>query len=344
MSFWKDVGNFLDDAGSSTGDAFSTAWTFAGDKALEPVGHALGVSARGINTGVGAVGDVLAFPGRHVFDNPASRMLGDVYHSTIDHPFATYGRVVSNPNSLGVFNFFLHPSMVADAWHTTGEQDLTAGQGISGSIAGKLYSPDEERNAYFNSWAGKLSSGAADFAVGWEADPLVIGGKAIKASRIGTTTLKGNEERTAMLRYAEGRSNKAQVGSRAAKLGDRFNRMIESTDGLTDTQLVKHPALASSADAGALAYLFAKANAEHAGDLEALHATKRTIFGAALGDPVAINRLKASRTELADEMASLATPPSATRYAERFSWNDHGQGAWDFFNNTMDPLDQRLAD
>lgn len=195
--------------------------------------------------------------------------------------------------------------------------------------------------SYFHDTAaGRISSGAIDFAANVFADPLVIGGKGVKAARLARTTFASTAERDAALNIASGQASKADVAdalgkktaNRAARGAERIDEFLSSTYGKLPSQLMQEPQLRDTSDAATLAYWFNRAD-QTTTDPESALNMKRDLFAVALGNTAAIERVAAQRADLANEVIRMSSPVEQTVANAKFTWDDAGQGMTDFLNS-----------
>lgn len=213
---------------------------------------------------------------------------------------------------------------------------------------------DQREPAFEEDWSGRIGTGALDVAIAWFADPTVLLGKGAAAARGARTLTRGNAEVEGAVALARSGEElrpgaTALVGlpgrGRQEMIAQRLRDFAARTDGKSEAELMNDPLLRQTTDAGALAYFMARANTIE--DEATRHSTKLDAFAVALGDKGAIERIRTQRADLAAEWERLNSPVEATVAADRFSWDDAGQGALDFFNNDpkrLAELDAKKAD
>lgn len=140
-----------------------------------------------------------------------------------------------------------------------------------------IYEEQQRKQAFEEEIAGKLASGTLDAVVTWFADPLVIGGKALKVARMGT---KGGK----IPGLIETRAPKtAEEISRAVTKGgwDEFVRFA-SRQEVDKAALLKNKTVQKSSNPELLASVFGDI-----GDVE----VGRTVLKAVLGDAESLTKL-----------------------------------------------------
>jgi hypothetical protein len=253
----------------------------------------------------------------------------------------------------------LSPSAIKDAWDKTGENVLdTEGNEIEGLTIGqaattnykKLIGDNAEglsfdntpeaaqaRNEYYkNTWEGRLASGSIDFVATLGLDPLIVGGKAVTAVRKTENILKA-ENVGSVFSAARGETEAAGLVGRQT---NRLQDLVRATDDMSESEIATLPQLANSGDGGTLAYLLGRVNKDFKGEaaeeVEARTRAKLDVLGAAAGDKASLASLREKQGVLAEELERLRQKPVPLQAAEKFKWEDGGQGSWEFFNQTDD--------
>ncbi len=242
--------------------------------------------------------------------------LDAVQYNAISRPVSTAATLVREGS-------LIHPSEWDDAWDKSSW--LTAGESIAATAPfdpfRQQFVPDnvadspQTRDAWFrgDSAAGRLQSGAIDFALGAFADPFVAVGKAAKTASVAGRSVKTADEAGDVLKVAAG----AAEGTRKqTKLATHINRVIAETDGKTAAEIATLPEFANSADATALGYIFARANETLVDDATKRADVKRAAWGAMLGDRDSIKKITELHEGIADEIRRLGESPARVQIKE----------------------------
>lgn len=342
MSFFSALG----DAWTSSKNSIGNAWTKATENDKQD------------GTGIGP----LDWFGKHVEDpfqnfmdkyvmGPANKALG-FGASVVNRGISTGVQTAAGNN---VDSSVMGPiDALRENWKNTGSNVVDdQGNRVEGISMGQAFvtafgggpgfamdpkSVAERKKFFHDDPGGQIASGAIDLAGAAFLDPLILVGKAGKASSKASTTLKV-EDRAAALGHVEA-TTKTQ-----ARAADRLKSLYERTDGMSAGEIARLPEFQTTSDAGAFAYLFDRANRSYMGDtekaIEARHALKNDIWGAALGDATSISRLRTRSDDLAQELQRMTERPMPTAATDHFKWEDGGQGMFDMFNAQVAPLTER---
>lgn len=177
---------------------------------------------------------------------------------------------------------------------------------------------------YRNTWSGRLQSGSVDLALNLFADPaaFALGGasKLSKAQR----ALRPGEAAPVMSLVREGSA--ASGIKRVDKMASQVDGFLNWSVGKTAAEIAEHPAMQRSTERGTLSYLLSRSTSrEESAD----------IFGTMLGDTKSIDNLAQRNAVLAEELKTLQKPPVPSVAADKFTWDDAGQGAFDFYNTEV---------
>ena len=339
MGWLDDVGDFFETTGKQIGSAYDAATDNAfGDvvRSGEFFGRredgSLGVKtpfepvtgpvlSAGVDVGSKAL-DVISWPGEQVQRGFTTALLA--------------GDLPGGPFDVRSWS---------DAWDIAdrvGPGDVLFAPSVS-----TLTNPAEYER-WKGTWSSRLTAGATNFLSEWFLDP--VAGAAGIASDVNqaSKTLRGATETRNIMRVAAGEANKAQVSRREWRFGQKFQQYLDATDGKSASELMDTPMFQDMPDGGALAYLFERANKSYAGDTkkaqDARRSIKRDLLGAAMGDVGSIQRLGGRQDAMANELYRLGERPEPTRFAEKFSWDDHGQGALFEANKRSDPAVEAARD
>jgi hypothetical protein len=355
MSFWSRLGDGFDKAKGGIG----AAWTWAQEGKQDRI-----EAEKNSNDPLSLLSRKVIDPVSNFFWDKTGKPSLDAVNTvaeTSNRSLSTFGQVVADDRGIGsVFNF-ANPTIVKDAWSRTGQdvtdtegnpiEGISAGQSLVGGFAGLPFdsSPDaarERRQFFHDTWQGQLSSGAVDLATAWYLDPLVLTGKGGKAFAKAQINVKPAERANA-LRIAKGETVLGAT-RREQRAGARLADLYTRTDGMSAGEIALLPEFASTTDAGAFAYFFERANKSFMGDtpeaIAARHSMKNDVWGAALGERGAVQRLRDRSEDLANELERLTTKPMPTLAHEQFSWADGGQGMFNIAQETVPPLTQRQID
>lgn len=291
--------------------AIGGAYTAAADSAF---GDAVGVVAKPVGNVLGAGLDVLGYP-----------------LDRVKRGLSTGAMLANREDGTSIRD--------ADTWAAAWEasEDVSIGQAYATNVQDAFnfgqdfaqeadpYSPENRAKAkefYTETWAGRLSSGAADVILDFTVDPLVFGGKAAKLGELARTTIKG-ADRAPALATSVGNSSITSTKS-ALKAGERLKNLYTKTDNMTAAEMAALPAFKSSGDAGAIAYFFEKANLDFAGDEVARHQYKADVFGAVLGDQASIDAIKSYGDEMAEQIKAAGSAPATMKALTNYTRDDFG--------------------
>jgi 5'-deoxynucleotidase YfbR-like HD superfamily hydrolase len=254
---------------------------------------------------------------------PALETLYKVNQEAIREPITTYQLVLGDVEG-GIFNFF-DPNAWKKAYK--GAQEISLGQAVAGGAiaAGRMsydpqfniYDPREREAAFKNSAWGKFSSGGVDVAAQLFGDVSIGAAKglgALKASTLGVGKLNNAD---AVARAAED-ITKAQYG-----VNNRFTKVLEDFTKNDSVYALSHPMVKSSSNPGLLAHLL--------GDSVDVDETA-LILRSALGDPKALDDLKAQRAYISDALEAERGKLSAVDEFKLFAAPD-GSGMLPFLND-----------
>lgn len=346
MSFWDRVGAAFDkvgDAAKAAGEGIGWAWTAGEDTTI---GRAL-ESAREFTS---PFSRTVSAPGTAVA-RESVEAIDTAYSQGVARPLSTASIVMGENEDPDGFSLFGSRQIYSldtwrDAWNRS--EEISPGQAAVlnfsdqaglGPVQGEdRFAPEraKERQEFFtNTWAGKISSGSVDLALNLGADPTYVAGRGLKALETRSITVGKGEVQGALKA-----SQNATEGltAREARQGSKLQRLWEVTDGKTAGEMAALPEFKTTGDAGVFGYLFERANNLHPDDVEARHALKATIYGAALGDVESIKRIKAQQGDLAEELRRLGEPPTPALAVDSFSWDDAGQGMLDLHAKVDDDL------
>ena len=278
------------------------------------------------------LGDALHFGYDYGINRPISTVNGVLNAAQFDH---------KNPLSASLWRKEFNLSD-----HVSGGQQAVAGGSLFRSKFGNASPNSPEAQDWFkHDPVGKIASGSMDIMANL-ADPTFFAGKAIKAQRLANTVFKDAAARDLSFDLARGNITAeqaaeqygARIAKRAVKNQTAMDKFLTSTRGMDKTQLSQLPQFRDTGDAGAIAYWIERADKAAADDADALIA-KRDIFGVIQGNQASIDRLTARQAELADEMQRMSRPVDITEANARFTWDDNGQGMYDFLNRpSLDDL------
>lgn len=169
---------------------------------------------------------------------------------------------------------------------------------------------------YFGSGPAKYVSGAADFAVSWEADPLVVGGKALGAAKVaGLTRPVGTQIAKETEQALKGAPTLTpEVANQMAwdnftskqpfqKLTDHFMGIKTANPDTAAAVMLREPTLAKSANGPAVASLLSQAKDQ---------TEVANVLRVTMGDNVANESLKLQNGELAYQINGLNSRLSNT--------------------------------
>ncbi len=145
-----------------------------------------------------------------------------------------------------------------------------------------IYDEQQRKQAFQNEIVGKLASGSVDAVVTWFADPLVIGGKAIKIARVGAQVGKVNIPGLIEQRLPK----TAEEISKAVTKGgwDRFLDEVIRPD-MDASALLKNKTVRRSSNPELLASVFGNITDKEVG---------KTVLKAVLGDDASVKLLEKS--------------------------------------------------
>ena len=263
---------------------------------------------------------------------PALEGLYKVNQEVIREPITTYQLVLGDVEG-GLFNFF-----DPDAWKKAykGAQEISVGQAVAGGAiaAGRMsydpkfniYDPREREAAFKNSSWGKFSSGGVDVAAQLFGDVSIGAAKglgALKASTLGVGKLNNAD---AVARAAED-ITKAQYG-----VQNRFTKVLDDFTKNDSVYALSHPMVKSSSNPGLLAHLL--------GDSVDVDETA-LILRSALGDPKAMDDLKAQRAYISDALEAERGKLSAVEEFKIFAAPDNS-GMLPFLNDSPAVTEEAL--
>lgn len=291
--------------------SFKTAATGAGASVVKPLASAGGA--------------IMKVPGVA----PALETLYKVNQEAIREPLTTYFLVrgeVAGGNVLGFFD--------PDTWEKAykGAQEISLGQAFVGQFRSaydpqfNIYDPREREAAFKKSAWGKYSSGAVDVVAQLFGDVSLAGGKAakvLKASELGVGKLNNAD---AVAKAAE-EITKAQYG-----VNNRFTKILKDFTDNNSAYAISHPMVKSSSNPGLLAHLL--------GDSVDVDETA-LILRSALGDPKALNNLRAQRAHISDALEAERGKLSAVDEFKLFAAPD-GSGMLPFLNDSPAVTEEAL--
>lgn len=308
MSIWDRIGDAWD--GTKKGVSIGYSWTMAqlGEipKMQQQVDQMIASGANSSDPVARSAASSL--PTMQAVRSGTADAVGAVADAIDWTQYNAISRPVSTAATLAREGTLVRPNQWDDAWGKS--KWLTAGESIA-SIWGPDTaddSPEERDKAFRNTASGKVQSGAIDFALGLFADPFKVAGKPLKALSVASRTVKSAEEASAVVKAAEAGTTAGRTG----RLAEKMNSAIARTDGKTAAEIATMPEFASTPDASAIAYIFARAN-ETVTDPAQLLDVKRTAWGAALGDKDSIARLKDLEGNLAEELRLMGSAPAEGR-------------------------------
>ena len=260
---------------------------------------------------------------------PALETLYKVNQEAIREPLTTYFLVrgeVAGGNILGFFD--------PDTWEKAykGAQEISLGQAFVGQFRSaydpqfNIYDPREREAAFKNSAWGKSLSGGIDLFAQLFGDLSLVGGKAakvLKASELGVGKLNNAD---AVAKAAED-ITKAQYG-----VNNRFTKILKDFTDNNSTYAISHPMVKSSSNPGLIAHLL--------GDSVDVDETA-LILRSALGDPKALNNLRAQRVHISDALEAERGKLSAVDEFKLFAAPD-GSGMLPFLNDSPAVAEEAL--
>ena len=291
--------------------SFKTAATGAGASVVKPLASAGGA--------------VMKVPGVA----PALETLYKVNQEAIREPLTTYFLVrgeVAGGNILGFFD--------PDTWEKAykGAQEISLGQAFVGQFRSaydpefNIYDPREREAAFKKSAWGRSLSGGVDVFAQLFGDVSLVGGKAakvLKASELGVGKLNNAD---AVAKAAE-EITKAQYG-----VNNRFTKILKDFTDNNSAYAISHPMVKSSSNPGLLAHLL--------GDSVDVDETA-LILRSALGDPKALNNLRAQRVHISDALEAERGKLSAVDEFKLFAAPD-GSGMLPFLNDSPAVTEEAL--
>ena len=260
---------------------------------------------------------------------PALETLYKVNQEAIREPLTTYFLVrgeVAGGNILGFFD--------PDTWEKAykGAQEISLGQAFVGQFRSaydpqfNIYDPREREAAFKKSAWGRSLSGGVDVFAQLFGDVSLVGGKAakvLKASELGVGKLNNAD---AVAKAAE-EITKAQYG-----VNNRFTKILKDFTDNNSTYAISHPMVKSSSNPGLLAHLL--------GDSVDVDETA-LILRSALGDPKALNNLRAQRVHISDALEAERGKLSAVDEFKLFAAPD-GSGMLPFLNDSPAVTEEAL--
>ena len=260
---------------------------------------------------------------------PALETLYKVNQEAIREPLTTYFLVrgeVAGGNILGFFD--------PDTWEKAykGAQEISLGQAFVGQFRSaydpqfNIYDPREREAAFKKSAWGRSLSGGVDVFAQLFGDVSLVGGKAakvLKASELGVGKLNNAD---AVAKAAE-EITKAQYG-----VNNRFTKILKDFTDNNSTYAISHPMVKSSSNPGLLAHLL--------GDSVDVDETA-LILRSALGDPKALNNLRAQRIHISDALEAERGKLSAVDEFKLFAAPD-GSGMLPFLNDSPAVTEEAL--
>lgn len=239
-----------------------------------------------------------AIPGVH----PTLTALANVYSYGVARPVSTGAQQLTNVEGNDV-----SPLFGSQAWKQAWEnsREVSPGQALI-----KLFAESEDQlptssstfqkdlgiesnnwldvasagtkgDPQFNPWFS-FASGTVDGVLAWNADPLVVAGKATKVARLNRTFLNKAGDVEALT------ADKATLTGRQAKIRSEVDSFITDTDGYSASELMRFKAFKDNAT---LASSFAAADGNHA--------LKKLVLRYAMGDRTAGDALRAQADHIA---------------------------------------------
>jgi hypothetical protein len=299
---------------------FKTAITKEGPNVIKPLASAGGA--------------IMKVPGVQ----PAIERIQNINQNYIREPLTTFELVQGDVNkSLAQGNIlegikgYFDPNEWKKAY--TGAQDISFGQAFVGAYRSSydpkfnIYNPAERDQAFKKSAWGKALSGGADLGIQFFGDVSLAAGKAIKvlkASELATGVLKNAD---AVAKAAED-ITKAQYG-----VNNRMSKVLDDFTNNGSAYALSHPMVKSSSQPGLLAHLL--------GDSVDRNETG-LILRSALGDPAAMDELRAQRAYITDALESARGDLSAVDEYKLFSAPD-GTGMIPFLNDNPGVIEAAKA-
>ena len=169
-----------------------------------------------------------------------------------------------------------------------------------------IFDKNQRREAFGVQDVGRIGSWTTDVVARFVIDPTIFAGKAVKAYKGISTTVKGTRELQAIIAGEK-------TGFKANKVKATFNSFLESTDDMNAADLFRVKAVRESSNPGTLAELLASANATFA-DKAIRHQAKADIIYMAMGDADAATRLMQTDSLLATKVAAHMDEVTEAKY------------------------------
>lgn len=289
MSVWNRLGKFATDIGGAVAAPAKFVWDVAtspwnNDAHFNGVANTLATATKNMGQSLLApVADVAAAP----VIKQTLNTINTINQNVIREPLTTAALVAGDALS-GKSSFF-DPNEWKQAYQ--GAQDISFGQAVAGlpktviDNTFNIYDPVQRDAAFKNSTFGRFASGALDTGIQFIGDVTLVGGKAakvLKASEYGVGAIRTADEAAT----AAEDITKAQYGQ-----ANRFTKVIDDFTKNDTLYALNHPMVKSSHEPGLLAHLLGNSTNTD---------TTSYILRSALGDPVAMEELRAVRPDITD--------------------------------------------
>lgn len=325
MAFWDKIGdayNWVKDSAIPTvGGAFTAAQHWAttpmGDD--NPVSNVLSPLRDLERQKLVPVTNAITSPGLNVVGQ-AGEAVNTAFSYGVARPISTFAQATGDAAQEGGFSG-LRLLWNGDEWRAAwnSSQDVSPGQAlvIQSGLAPDGVTHDmtpeavKAREKFFhNSWQGQVTSGALDLALNLGADPTMLAGKAIKTTAVARNTFKDAAEADKILKINAGEVKPTTI--REAGLSGRMDKLFSQLDGKSSAEIMLHPVVKESDQAGVFASMFGAIN-EQVADEAARRAAQRNVYGAMLGNKASIDALKEQHALLANDLRRLSDTPIATK-------------------------------
>ena len=190
-----------------------------------------------------------------------------------------------------------------------------------------IFNKKQREEAFGEQNVGRVGSWSTDVVARFVLDPTIFAGKAVKAYKGISTTVKGANELRAIVAGE-------QTGFKAKKVKATFESFLENTDNMNEADLFRVKAIRESSNPASLSSLLADANKET--DKLLRHQLKADIILSAQGDPLAYQRLTESSEILAAKLGKLRDEVADVKHLGSGIDKATGNFTFDLVNNGTD--------
>lgn len=190
-----------------------------------------------------------------------------------------------------------------------------------------IFNKKQREEAFGEQNVGRIGSWTTDVVARFVLDPTIFAGKAVKAYKGISTSVKGVDELKAIVAGEK-------TGFRANKVKATFQSFLDNTDDMNEADLFRVKAIRESSNPASFSSLIAEAN--KIADKTARHQAKADIIFMAQGDAAAATRLMETSELLAAKVGKLRDEVASAKYLGEGLDKATGNLTLDLVNNGTD--------